>query len=313
MNPPKLCIGLPVYNGQSYIQEAIQSILQQTYTDFTLVISDNASTDATQEICRKFATQDNRITYIRRTENIGAAENFNQLALNSRSPYFKWAAHDDHLHPQFLEKCMFFLEENPNFVLCYSKAKKINEHGEITGTYDYQMRINHAQRTIRFRDLVLVNHFCISAFGVFRTDVLKKTNLIGKYVGSDRILIAETALYGAQYEIPEYLFYRREHAEASTMKYNQYDRLAWFDPRQKKKLNFKYWKTLQEYLRVIRRTPMLLRERFSCWNTMAKWFIQKRSRLLDDLIIAIYQVFPFTRSISKTIKQSFLSLKGGTK
>ncbi len=313
MEAPKLCIGLPVYNGEKYIQEAIQSILDQTYTDFCLVISDNASTDHTEEICRRFAASDPRVTYQRRQTNIGAAENFNQLLLNSTSPYFKWAAHDDLLHPQFLEKCVEVLENDPEVILSYTKARKINPEGKITGNYDYEMRVDHPQVVVRFRDLVLTNHFCISAFGVFRRDVLRKTGLIGKYVGSDRVLIAETALYGKQVEIPEYFFYRRDHPEASTAKFNQYDRLAWFDPAQRKKINLKYWKTGKEYSRMIRRTPLPFGIRIACWGIMLRWYFQKRSRLLDDLIITTYQIFPFTRSFTRFLKQSMLSLKGGTK
>src|SRR5262249_45528439 len=100
---PKVTIGLPVYNGAEYLADAITSILSQTFTDFELLISDNASDDATESICRGFADRDRRVKYVRQKTNIGAAANHNLLVGQSDSPYFKWAAHDDILEPRFLE------------------------------------------------------------------------------------------------------------------------------------------------------------------------------------------------------------------
>jgi glycosyltransferase involved in cell wall biosynthesis len=308
-----ICIGLPVYNGQNFIAEAIDSILHQTFTDFSLLISDNASTDQTETICRSYAAVDSRISYIRNPKNIGASDNFNQTFLQSRSKYFKWAAHDDFLDPRYLEKCIQFMEENPHFVLCYSKTKRVNALGVVDGNYDYDMRVSHPDLRVRFADLILINHFCISTFGVFRRDVLRKTNLIGKYVGSDRTLLAETALYGPQYEIPEYLFYRRHHPNASTAKYAQHERLAWFDPDKHKNINLKYWKAGLEYFRSVNRVPITIKERIACYFLIIKWFIKKRKQLLGDLIIAIYRFFPFTKSIVHTIKRIDFSHKGGSK
>ncbi|HKJ45099.1 MAG TPA: glycosyltransferase family 2 protein, partial [Balneolales bacterium] len=112
MSRPRVSIGMPVYNGENYIERAISSILAQTYKDFELIISDNASTDKTQEICKMFVGRDNRVRYHRNSKNIGAARNYNIVFRLSRGKYFKWAAHDDELAPAFLEDAVNVLEKN---------------------------------------------------------------------------------------------------------------------------------------------------------------------------------------------------------
>lgn len=92
---PAVSIGLPVYNGASYIREALDSLLAQTFADFELIISDNASTDATETICRDYAARDRRMRYYRQTDNRGALANFLFVLDQAVAPYFMWAAHDD--------------------------------------------------------------------------------------------------------------------------------------------------------------------------------------------------------------------------
>ena len=126
---PRLSIGLPVYNGALLLSEAIESLLTQTFTDFEIVISDNASTDATEEIARRFADQDKRIRYYRNETNIGLAPNFNRVfALANNPAYFKWAAHDDLYKPTFLQRCVEVLDSEPDVVLSYTIVDVIDYH-----------------------------------------------------------------------------------------------------------------------------------------------------------------------------------------
>jgi glycosyltransferase involved in cell wall biosynthesis len=89
---PRVSIGLPVFNGEKYLAEALDSILSQTYRDFKLIISDNASTDRTEQICREYAAKDRRIRYYRNEKNIGAPKNFNRVFELSSGKYFRWDA-----------------------------------------------------------------------------------------------------------------------------------------------------------------------------------------------------------------------------
>ena len=117
---PTVSIGLPVHNGAAFLAEAIESIPAQTFTDFELVISDNASTDRTPEICRSYTAADGRIRYYRQEANIGAARNYNVVFQRSSGKYFKWAAHDDLIRPTYLARCVAALEADPEAVLCHS-------------------------------------------------------------------------------------------------------------------------------------------------------------------------------------------------
>ena len=110
----KLTIGLPVYNGDNFLEECLESILAQTFRDFKLIISDNASTDRTESICRRFAENDPRVKYYRNEKNIGAAPNFNRVFELSNTEYFKWIAHDDVHKPDFVEQCVHILETDQN-------------------------------------------------------------------------------------------------------------------------------------------------------------------------------------------------------
>lgn len=92
---PMVSIGTPVYNGAKYLRKALDSLLEQTFTDFELIISDNASTDDTQAICEEYARRDSRIRYVRQSMNIGAAENFRFVQQQAKGEFFMWAAHDD--------------------------------------------------------------------------------------------------------------------------------------------------------------------------------------------------------------------------
>ncbi len=121
---PKVCIGIPVFNGENFIQEALDSILAQTFTDFDLIISDNASTDGTEAICRKYSEKDARVHYVRQAENTGGYSNFQYLISVSNADYFTWLAHDDLMYPDFLKCGVSFLESHVECA-CYSGSVRV--------------------------------------------------------------------------------------------------------------------------------------------------------------------------------------------
>jgi glycosyltransferase involved in cell wall biosynthesis len=302
-NPPRLSIGLPVYNGERFLRFTLDSILTQTYTDFELIISDNASTDGTMLICQDYAARDNRIRYCRNLENIGSAANFNRVFDLARGHYFKWSAADDIISPTFLEKCIDVLDHDPSVVLSYTRSDRIDSSGTVDGTYDYPMQVSSPAAHLRFSDLILVNHFCIAIFGVMRRFELAKTPLIGKFVGSDRVLLAELGLRGRLYEISEYLFHRRDHPQASGRMFNVYNRLAWFDPTNHSPINLVYWKVGWEYLRSINRVHLKMSEKAQCYQAVYKWFVMRRRVLVEDFKAAAIQVIPFSRGLVQFVRQ----------
>jgi glycosyltransferase involved in cell wall biosynthesis len=300
---PRLSIGLPVFNGERYLRHAIDSILNQTYRDFELIISDNASTDQTMEICLKYQAQDPRIRYYRNPENLGASENFNKVFACSRGEYFKWAAADDVIAPTFLATCIEVLDRVPSVVLCYSKVYRIDASGDVTGVYDFPMKVDANEAHIRFTDLIMVDHQCWAVFGVIRKNILAQTQLIAKFVGSDRVLLAEMSLRGPFCECPEYLFYRRDHPECSTRKYDIYNILAWYDPMQKNYPTLFSWRIWGGYLSSIIRINMLFRERLLCFRAFLYWGIKNYYSLLGDIRITIIQIFPSTKGLLMFMSQ----------
>ena len=120
---PKISIGLPVYNGENILRRSIDSILSQTFSDFELIISDNASSDSTPIICQDYAKRDKRIRYVRQKKNIGVYRNYFFLVNEAKFEYFLWVASDDYLDPNFLDENLKILTENDNIVSSVGKVK----------------------------------------------------------------------------------------------------------------------------------------------------------------------------------------------
>jgi len=265
-NEPRVSIGVPVYNGENYIKEALDSILAQTYADFELIISDNASTDRTPEICRAYAAKDPRIRYYRNAENLGGAPNYNRTFELSSGEYFKWAAHDDVLAPDFLLRCVQVLDEHPEVVLCHPKSKIIDEHGEVIEDYGVHLRTDSPQPYVRFHDLIWVRHWCWQIFGLIRRSALEMTRLHGSYASSDRVLLIELALLEPFYEIPEYLFFSRRHRhQASHLVRDLHAYATWFDSSKRGKLVLPASKLVLEHFRAVSNAPISRTERARCY------------------------------------------------
>lgn len=285
---PRVSIGMPVFNGERYLEEALDSILAQTYPDFELIISDNWSTDGTQEICQAYAARDRRIHYFRNETNLGASKNFNRVFELSSGEYFKWAAHDDLCASEFLERCVEVLNRDTCIILCYSRAMAIDEHGTILKTFRAKPNLGSSKPHERFYECVCVAHPQVAVFGVIRAGILKKTRLIGNYSSSDRILLGELALLGRFYEIPEYLFFRREHPQQSWRVYPTRQSLqAWYDPARAGKITFPHWRLLFEHFVSIRRAPLSWSERTWChiylgWWVRLHWRYLARNLVLTD-------------------------------
>ena len=283
---PRVSIGLPVFNGENYLEETLDSILAQTYTNFELIISDNASTDRTEEICRAYAAKDRRIRYYRNEQNLGATWNFNRVFELSTGEYFKWAAHDDLCTPEYLERCVEILDHEPNVVLCYPKTKIINEHGEFVENYFDGFNLRSSKPHERFRDFFHAPGLCNPIMGLIRASALKRTPLIGNYAGADRILLGELALLGQFFEVPEYLFLRRGHPQRPlAAAVTDSEIAAWLDPAMRREILLPRWRRFFEYLRAIKRAPLSWSERVRCYMQVGRFaLLPKRwGRMGKDL------------------------------
>lgn len=217
---PRLSIGLPVFNGDDHLEQAIVSILSQTYTDFEFVISDNASTDRTEEICRHYAAKDPRINYFRNPKNMGATQNWYRVLDLAAGQYFASVAHDDLYAPGYMEKCISVLDQDPSIIVCYSKTSIIDEQGcpleddRILKMLSAKINTVSPSPSTRLYNVLAVDYLCIQLYGVMRTQAIRDTKVFAGYSSCDRNTLAELALLGKLHEIPEHLFFHRIYPEA---------------------------------------------------------------------------------------------------
>ena len=216
MASPLVSIAIPAYNCERYIAQSIESLLNQTFDDFELVISDNASTDGTEAICRRYEAQDSRVRYMRRTQNIGGPGNFRYVFSLCGGKYHKWSTADDHWHPDFLREAVPVLDARPDVVLCYPKTRLINADGEKIEDYDDNLELDAESARQRFRDLYSRIGLCNAHLGLLRRDAMQKTGLIAGHLSSDVDFLAEMALIGKFHVLPDVRFYRRFHAASSS-------------------------------------------------------------------------------------------------
>ncbi|MEH1885737.1 MULTISPECIES: glycosyltransferase family 2 protein [unclassified Nostoc] len=302
-NQPRLSIGLPVYNGEKFIKEAIDSLLAQTFEDFELIISDNASTDKTEEICRAYAEKDKRICYYRNDQNIGCARNFNRVFKLSSGEYFKWAAYDDLHAPDFIKKCVEVLDQDPSIILCHSQTYFIDEEGSFLQNYNIKLKADALKSHKRFNEL-LTKHLCYQCYGVIRSNALRMIPQMGGYGNADGILLLRLGILGRFYEIPEYLFFARSHPQQSMSMYfpnymlfanntkkpslsmlpDFYAYTVWFDSAKKGQILLPHWRIIWEYLLSIWRSPLSWDDRLRCHLSLYRQLKGTEYLLLKDLL-----------------------------
>ena len=279
---PRLSIGLPVYNGEPFLAESIDSLLSQTYEDFELIITDNASTDGTEALCRGYERLDSRVRYVRLPENVGCANNHNIAFAESRGELFKWASDDDLYARDLLQRCVDALDENPDAVLAHSWTAMINPAGEVFQAVKYPLTSASASASDRFRSLLFASGGDDDN-GVIRSRVLRSVAPHGSYHHADRVIVAELVLHGRFLQVPDWLYFRRDHPNRSeranpTIR----KRCANFDPRRANRLRHPVPRLLVEYVwgyvAAIRRAPLSPAERRACMRYLAQWLTSRSVR-----------------------------------
>jgi glycosyltransferase involved in cell wall biosynthesis len=282
---------MPVYNGENYLRLAVDSIITQDYADFELIISDNASTDATQEICQEFAAKDHRIRYCRNETNIGASGNHNRVFELARGELFKWAAHDDVHLPGFLRRCVeVFDQAPPTVVLVAPRTEIIDGAGLRTTEMAESLHTARSLPHQRVSDVLRNVEWATAQFGLFRSEALRKTRLIDGFLASDWVLLLELAILGEIWEIPEILFQKRYHPGISTnANKTQAEFLDWCDPSQKDKGRLfprmklalaPRFRLPWEFARSIGRMPLPANERLLCLSAALFIWCSRESRRL---------------------------------
>jgi glycosyltransferase involved in cell wall biosynthesis len=281
---PDVTVGIPVYNGERYVAAALDSILAQSYGDFEVVISDNASTDRTAEICRAYAARDSRIRYVRQSQNIGGPRNWNAVvALAAPTRYFKWAAANDTIQPHFLARCRAVLEADPGVVLAYSNTMLIDEAGRPVDSYRDPLRVDAPRAGDRFLQVLRTLALNNAQAGLIRRDALMATHLEGVFAGGDVALMAELALHGRYHRIAEPLFHRRMAADAATTNLTR-EQLAQFVGATATADFVPLWRSWLRNLRDVATGPLAWGERARLWVALLGEFRRDRGTYAREVL-----------------------------
>lgn len=288
---PKLSIGLPVYNGGDYLAQSLEALLGQTFGDFELIVSSNASTDATDDIVRRYAAEDRRIRLIRQEVNIGAARNHDVVFRHSRADLFKWASADDLYARDLLERCVAALDGAPDVVLAHSWTAAIDEDGDLIQAMEYPLATDSPQVAVRLHSMVFGGDDAPGAiraddfYGVIRSDVLRTVKPHGSHHHADQTFMAELALRGRFRQVPDWLYFRRHHGRRAFLA-NPTPR-SWtanLDPRRAERWRHPTARLYAEFVWAhadnIRRAPLTASERRACYRVLGSWLVDRTRRRL---------------------------------
>lgn len=284
---PVISVGMPVYNGEGYLEAAIRAVLEQTFDDFELIISDNASTDRTAEICNDFAASDSRVRFSRNPDNIGAAANYNRVFELARGPYFRWMNADDSCMPTLHALCLKALEENRDAVLAYGKTAIMDQEGKILEAYDDNLDLRQPTAKERYQEFFAGVGLTNAIYGLMRTAVVASTGRMrnGSFPAADINFMAELTLYGKFIELPEQLFYRRMHPQSSSWQRDDDEIQQTFWTGQGDSFRWPNWKKYLDHMQAVRHAPLGQVEKLSLQGHLLRRMMWSRQALLQDIFL----------------------------
>ena len=309
---PRVSLGMPVYNAQRFLREVLDSILSQTYADFELIISDNGSTDATENICREYAARDPRVKYSPNDRtNHGPGWNYNRTEALASGEYFKWCAADDLLAPTLLEKCVAALDADPGAVMAWPQTRVIDEDSKPIRDNTFVLPTDRESPAARFGSLINVKHKRHGAFEIFsliRLKALRSFPRKGSYARADSVVLARLSLFGRFHLVNEFLFLNRDHTGRSVRslpirlsrgrsRLSKYIGVGpipateWWDASKKGKIVFPEWRVLQEYWKSPAMAPLTFGQKIGCYLRLVGFSIKILPKLTRDVVIAGEEVF----------------------
>jgi glycosyltransferase involved in cell wall biosynthesis len=283
---PRVSIGVPVYNGERFLPEALDSLLAQTFEDFELIIADNASTDKTADICRAYSARDGRVRYVRNESNIGVYGNCNKVFGLSGGDYFKLAAADDVCHRELVARCVEVLDADPTVVATYAKARFIDSEGKSLDLTDRGWHLMSDSPQERLRRVIFSGHWVNLFHGLTRARELAQTRLFPNYASGDYRLLGELCLRGKFFEIPDYLFFRRIHPDASM----QNKSLEWQSEFFKGRpgcVELPLWHLCVDHCRTIVRSDLNARQKISCLRMVLDYMFEGKRGLFSEIQQAV--------------------------
>lgn len=280
----RVSLGVPVYNGERFLRQTVESLLAQTFSDFELILSDNGSMDGTEGIARELAGRDRRVRYHRQPRNLGLAGNYNFLLERAAAPYFKWATADDPCEPRFLERCVEALDHDPGAVLAYTRAQFVDDEDRPLEIEDPGFRLEGSPAA-RLRYVIGAGHWVNAILGLVRTDALRRAAPYRTYAGADYVILGELSLLGRFVEIPERLLRRRIHAEASSQMGGDPAR-AFRHQAGRGGISLPFWARLRDHARTVLASELAPREKLSLLAFLLRQASWRRRRLARELLVA---------------------------
>jgi len=212
-NRPLVSIGLPVYNGEQFLKQTLDSLLGQTYENLELIISDNASTDGTGEICREYARRDRRVRYHRNGVNCGAVANMNAVFAFTSGDYFMWASDEDYWAPAYVSSCMDVLVNSDKIVLTGTWSTFVDAETEETIFTDkgFSTVGLSASDSFKLHKLTIHGGSYVAAIfhGIYKRSFLSSVMPAWNLHLTDQLLLARLCFLGEFYVVPELLMMKR--------------------------------------------------------------------------------------------------------
>ncbi|MCL2849812.1 MAG: glycosyltransferase family 2 protein [Micrococcales bacterium] len=225
---PRVTMAVPVYNGEKYLAQALAALVEQDYADMQILVSDNASTDATAEIAADFAGRDERVTVVRQEHNIGGAHNSNVLLAAASGELFKWAYHDDVCAPGLVSALVAALDDDPGAVGAFPWVRRLDDEGTDCGPYDPQLYVDLVGPAPERVALVLKHMLWPTQFAMFRTDVVRAAGGTCVSTSGEYVLPAALAVRGRLRLVEPAVQFIREHPERAGGE--RRSEAVWVDP-----------------------------------------------------------------------------------
>ena len=277
---PLVSIGVPVYNSEGHLSGALDSLLEQDYSNLELIISDNGSKDSTPEIIRQYSARDTRIIHHRVEQNRGAIWNFNRVFQSARGKYFMWAAADDRRDPSYLRCCVECLERDPLAVLCYSRVRPIGNGGESEDPL-LNLKVDQPSAIERFRSLLCVERFSMATYALVRRSAMPVPPL-DNYYGTDNGFLLKLCLQGRFLRCDETSFYYCADVRDSDEDAYYKRLMQVLDPQKRARtITLPYWKLGLQYLRIAATCPLAPTKRLQLSKDVLRYYFMKRGRLIE--------------------------------
>lgn len=289
--PPRVTIGMPVYNGALTIAQSLENLLGQSFDDFELVISDNASTDDSVRIIESYCQRDARIRLIRQSCNVGANGNFSAVVDAARGEYFKWSTCSDLCSPDFLAHCVAFLDAHPDVVLAAPATRLFETHPDEAMPYAGDIEILDDSPARRFQRLIETIKLNNAMNGLIRSSALRaRSPVIDHYMQADIVMMSCLSLQGKLALVPEAVFLRRMDPRTATILMTEEDDIRHHYPAPDLRALLPVWHLFLGWLEAVHQTPATADDKRKAYSYIVKMCFWERGRLFWDIPAGIASV-----------------------